>query len=76
MAEIYLAVGEPKEALDVQEKMFYIQARNIDPMSLDILPALEKQALWQHRLQMYDRERMSWRKVINVLAEETGQVLL
>jgi len=73
MAEIYMAVGEHKEALDVQEKMFSIQARNMDPMSLEILPALEKQAIWQHRLQMYDRERMTWRRVIGILEHHHGK---
>ncbi len=74
MAEIYLAVGEHKEALDVQEKMYAIQARKLEPTSLAILPALEKQAHWQHRLQMYDRERVTWRRVIRVLEKHHGKV--
>jgi hypothetical protein len=63
MAEIYLAVGDHKEALDVQERM----------SSLDILPALKNQAHWQHRLQMYDRERVSWRKIITVIERHHGK---
>jgi tetratricopeptide (TPR) repeat protein len=39
MAEIYLAVGEHKEAVDVQERMYSIQARKLEPHSMDILPA-------------------------------------
>ena len=73
MAEIYLAIGEQKQALDIQEKMYSIQARKLEPFSLDILPALEKQAHWQHRLQMYDRERVTWRRVINVLERHYGK---
>ena len=73
MAEIYLAVGEHKQALDIQEKMYSIQARKLEPFSLEILPALEKQARWQHRLQMYDRERVTWRRVINVLERHYGK---
>ncbi len=73
MAEIHIATGEHKDALDVQAKMFSIQARNLEPSSLEILPALKKQAHWQHRLQMYDRERSSWRKVINVLERHYGK---
>jgi hypothetical protein len=73
MAEIYLAVGEHKEALDVQERMYSIQARNIEPDSLDALPALKNQAHWQHRLQMYDRERLTWRKVISVVERHHGK---
>ena len=73
MAEIFLAVGEHKEALDIQERMFSIQARKIEPSSLEILPALKNQANWQHRLQMYDRERVSWRKIIHVLERHHGK---
>ena len=73
MAEIFLAVGEHKEALDIQERMFSIQARKIEPSSLEILPALKNQANWQHRLQMYGRERVSWRKIIHVLERHHGK---
>lgn len=73
MAEIYVAIGEHKEALDIQAKMYSIQARNLEPFSLDILPALKKQAHWQHRLQMYDRERVTWRRVIKVLERHHGK---
>jgi hypothetical protein len=73
MAEIYLAVGEHKEALDIQERMFSIQARKLEMSSLDILPALEKQAHWQHRLQMYDRERVTWRKYVSVIERHYGK---
>jgi tetratricopeptide (TPR) repeat protein len=73
MAEIYLAVGDHQEALDIQERMYSIQARNLDPFSLDLLPALRSQAQWQHRLQMYDRERMTWRKIIDVLERHFGK---
>ena len=73
MAEIFLAVGEHREALDVQERMFSIQARKLEPFSLDLVPALNKQALWQHRLQMYDRERMTWRRIIGVFERHFGK---
>ena len=73
MAEIYLAVGEHKEALDIQEMMYSIEARKLEPYSLDILPALEKQARWQHRLQLYDRERVTWRKFISVIERHYGK---
>jgi tetratricopeptide (TPR) repeat protein len=73
MAEIYLAVGEHEEALDVQERMFSIQARKLEPFSLELIPALQKQARWQHRLQMYDRERVSWRRIIDVLERHFGK---
>ena len=73
MAEIYLATGEHKEALHVQERMFSIEARNLEPTSLAVIPALKNQAGWQHRLQMYDRERVSWRKIISVIQRHHGK---
>ena len=73
MAEILLAVGEHKEALDIQERMYSIQARNLEPSSLDILPALKNQASWQRRLQMYDRERLTWRKIVAVIERHYGK---
>lgn len=73
MAEIYLAVGDHKGAVDVQERMFAIESRNLDPDSMDLLPALQHQAHWQHRLQLYDRERISWRKIISVIEDELGK---
>lgn len=73
MAEIYLAVGEPKEAIDIQERMYSIQARKLEPFSMDILPALRNQAQWQHRLHLYDRERVTWRRVIEVIERHHGK---
>ncbi len=73
MAEIFLAVGEHQEALDIQERMFSIQARKLDPFSLELIPALQKQARWQHRLQMYDRERVTWRRIIDVFERHFGK---
>jgi len=73
MAEIYLAVGEHEKAVDIQERMYSIQARKIEPHSLGIVPALKKQAHWQHRLQMYERERVSWRKIIGVIEKNHGK---
>lgn len=73
IAEIYMALGEHKQAVDMQERVFSIQARNIDPTSLEIIPALKNQADWQHRLQLYDRERVSWRRIIGVIERHHGK---
>lgn len=73
MAELYLATGDFEEALDIQENIYSIQARKIDPKSMDILPALENQANWQHRLRMYHRERVSWRRIIDIIEDNHGK---
>lgn len=73
MADLYMAVGDWEEAVDIQENIYAIEARKIDPDSMDILPALENQANWQHRLRMYHRERVTWRRVINVIERHHGK---
>jgi tetratricopeptide (TPR) repeat protein len=73
LAETYLAAGDLDGAVDMQERIFSLQARNIDPDSEDILPALENQASWLHRLQLYDKERYTWRRIISVLENHRGR---
>jgi hypothetical protein len=73
MSELHISMGDFEEAIDLQENVFAIQARNVDPNSMDMLPALEKQAHWQHRLQMYHRERLSWRRIIHVIEKNNGK---
>lgn len=73
MSELYISMGDYDDAIDIQENVYGIQARNIDPTSLEMLPALEKQANWQHRLQMYQRERVSWRRVIHIIEKNYGK---
>ncbi|MDZ7645047.1 MAG: tetratricopeptide repeat protein [Woeseiaceae bacterium] len=73
LAETYLAAGEFDLAVDMQERIFGLQARNVDPESLEILPALRTQARWLNRLRLYDRERYTWRRIISILEEEHGR---
>lgn len=73
MSELFISMGEYKDAIGIQEHVYEIQARNIDPRSIEVLPALEKQAFWQHRLQMYQRERTSWRRVISIIEKNRGK---
>jgi len=72
MAELYISMGEIKDASSIQQNIFSIQSRNIDPTSLDIIPAMEKRAEWQHRLQFYDNERATWRRLIQILEKHHG----
>jgi len=73
MAELNISQGNFEEATDLQERVFSIQSRNIDPMSLDMIPALERRATWQHRLQQYHRERVTWRQIINIVEHHGGK---
>lgn len=73
LAETHLASGNFEEAVDIQRRIFGLQARNVSMDSAEILPALRTQARWLHRLQLYDRERYTWRRVISILEDLRGK---
>lgn len=73
MAELYISMGESKDASGIQKNIFSIQSRNIDHTSLDIIPAMEKRAEWQHRLQLYNSERATWRQLIRIIEKHHGK---
>lgn len=72
LAETYLAAGEFDTVEDIQEHVFQLQARDVHLDSMGIIPALENQAMWQHRLQLYEKERYTWRKIIDVIEDHHG----
>jgi hypothetical protein len=72
LAETYLVAGELSTVENIQEHIFQLQARDVDLSSMDIIPALENQAKWQHRLQLYDKERYTWRKIIDLIEDHHG----
>ncbi|HSD70426.1 MAG TPA: tetratricopeptide repeat protein, partial [Woeseiaceae bacterium] len=72
LTETYLTVGEVDEALDVQEKVVNLQLRNVDLDSEAAIPALEREAQWMHRMQRYNAERNSYRKIIRILEKSRG----
>ena len=73
MAELDISQGDYDEASDIQEHIYAIQARNVDPTSLEMVEALQTQAGWLHRLQQYHQERVTWRQVINILEDHYGK---
>lgn len=73
MAELNISMGDLEEAAAIQENIFELEARNIDPRSLDIVPALHHKAEWQHRLQQFQAERLTWRQVISVIEGQVGK---
>ena len=73
LAETYLSVGEYEDAVDIQKRIYYLQARGVNASSLDIIPALKTRAGWQHRMQLYDQERFTWRRMISVIEDNKGK---
>ena len=73
LAETYLSMGETSEALDIHQFIYNLEARNTDMKSEAIIPALERQAEWAHRMRMHERERMTWRKIISIIEQSRGK---
>jgi len=73
LAETYIAIGEFDDAVDIQKRIYYLQARNVDSESTEIVPALETRAEWQHRMGLYEQERYTWRRIISVLEKNHGK---
>ena len=73
MTEIFLAVGETKEAVNIQKRIFYLQARNIAPDSLAIIPALRTRANWQQRMHLFEQARLTLRRIIRVVETKNGK---
>jgi tetratricopeptide (TPR) repeat protein len=73
LAETYLSVGELDEVQDIQGHIFSLQARDVELDSLEAIPALERQARWQHRLQQFEQERYTWRKILDIIEDRRGK---
>lgn len=73
LAETQAAMGDYKEIESIQTRIFNLEARDVRLDSLDIIPALERQARWQHRLQLFEKERYTWRKVIDIIEDNHGK---
>jgi hypothetical protein len=73
LAETYLSVGETDEALDIHQFIYNLESRNIDLKSEEFIPALERQAEWLHRMSIYEKERMTWRRIIHILESTRGK---
>ena len=73
LAETYMAVGEYDDAVDVQKRIYYLQARNIDNGSMEIIPALKTRANWQRRMQLFEQQRFTLRRIISVTEDNKGK---
>jgi hypothetical protein len=73
LAEAFLSVGELDEVEDIQANIFSLEARDVELDSLEAIPALQRQALWQHRLQFFEKERYTWRKIIEIIENRRSE---
>ena len=58
---------------DIEKRIYYLQSRNVDPDSLEMIPALETLANSQRKSNQFERERRTWRKVIKIIQNQKGK---
>jgi tetratricopeptide (TPR) repeat protein len=73
LAEIYISSGEIEKAHKLHNRIYALHARKYDTNSENIMPILYKRAEWQHRLRLYDQERSTYRKIINIIEKNKGK---
>ncbi|MEX2496113.1 MAG: tetratricopeptide repeat protein, partial [Woeseia sp.] len=73
IAETFVSIGEYDDAEDIQTHIFNLEARDVELDSLEAIPALERQARWHHRLQLFEKERYTWRKIIDIIEDRRGK---
>ena len=73
IAEIQLNSGRVRAALEIQRSIFAFQARAVGPESEALLPALQHHANWMHKLQLYNRERNTYFKVLRIQENHHGR---
>jgi len=73
LAEIYIYIGEYETAYALQDRVYELYARKYSVNSEDIIPALYKRAEWQHRVNMYGRERDTYRRIIKIIEKNHGK---
>jgi len=73
IAKIYLKSNNIKEARNIQQSILAYRGRADGPESEEYLPALKHYADWLHRLQLYNRERNTYAKMLRILESHHGQ---
>jgi tetratricopeptide (TPR) repeat protein len=73
IAKIYLKSNNIKEARNIQKSILAYRARADGPESEEYLPALKHHADWMHRLQLYNRERNTYYKMLEIQESHHGQ---
>ena len=73
IAKIYLKSNNIKEARNIQKSILAYRARADGPESEEYLPALKHYADWMHKLQLYNRERNTYFKMLGIQESHHGQ---
>lgn len=73
IAEMQIMSGNYSAALDTQQSIYSYQARAYGHESEEILPAMEHFAKWMHRLQLYNKERNTYLRMIKIRETHQGK---
>ena len=73
IAKIYLKSNNIKEARNIQQSILAYRGRADGPKSEEYLPALKHYADWMHKLQLYNRERNTYHKMLEIQKGHHGQ---
>lgn len=73
LAETKLAMDKQKEALAIHESIYNLEVRHANLNDEDLLPALKRQAKWLNRMRQFEKERQTWRKIIDIIEERSGK---
>lgn len=76
LAEASLRLGTLDTAKEVQDVIYALNLRYYAKNSLELVPALMKRALWQHRAGLVYDERTTYRRVIRIIEESANNISL
>lgn len=72
MSEIFLGLGDAKEATNMQERAFDLFARRTDPDSEDLIPALFRLGEWQARMYQVADMKNTYLRIIRIVEKNHG----
>lgn len=73
LTEIFLSMGDLKQADEIQTQAYNLQARQTDPQSEAIIPALFRLADWQLRTRRIQQLKSTYLQIIRIIEEHRGE---
>lgn len=74
LAETQLRMGQTKEAKEVHDSIYGLNARHYRSNPIDMIPSLMRRASWQHRTGYIIDERATYRRIIRIIEREAGKM--
>ena len=74
LAETQLRMGMTKEAKEVHDSIYGLNARHYRSNPIDMVPSLMRRASWQHRTGYIIDERATYRRIIRIIERDGGKM--